>query len=286
MSKPKIFRDEKLQKEFDENGFVKFHMFSEDQVKRLHSFYLETQLQHEVVIDKKKFHATNDTDNATLINKADSFIKQVMFEEIDKHFYNYKTIAANYLLKQSSSDSELGPHQDLRFVDENRFYSLNIWVATEPTNKTNGGLRFLKGSHHLYDTIRPLPTYPWKYASVISLIPSYFTDITTEIGECVVINHSCIHGSYPNLSGRIRIAAILALVPEEAQILHYFLPDGNPANKVEKYSMTLNDFVNLKGGQRPENAVLEDIFEYDFSSVEVSDFMQWVEQNNAGKNYI
>jgi len=77
MSKPKVFRDEKLQNEFDENGFVKFRMFSPLQVTRLHDFYLQTQQQHETVIDKRKFHATNDTDNATLINSADSFIKEV-----------------------------------------------------------------------------------------------------------------------------------------------------------------------------------------------------------------
>ena len=281
MNKPRVFLDEKLQKEFDENGFVKFQMFSKEQVSRIHNFYYKMQEQHETVIDKKKFHATNDTDNANLINETDNFIKQVMFEEMDRHFFNYKTIAANYLIKQSSPDSELGPHQDLRFVDESKFYSLNIWVATQPTDRMNGGLRFLKGSHRLHDTIRPLPSYPWKYERIALQIPRFFTDVTTEIGECVVLNHACIHASYPNSSGQNRIAAILAIVPKEAQIFHYFLPDGNPQNKVEKYAMTLNDFINLKSGQRPANAWLEEIIEYDFSQVEVPEFMQWVEQNKV-----
>jgi hypothetical protein len=290
MSKPKVFRDEKLQSEFDENGFVKFRMFSFEQVKRLHDFYLQTQQQHEIVIDKRKFHATNDTDNASLIDSADRFIKEVMFEEIDKHFYNYKTIAANYLLKQSSPKSELGPHQDLRFVDEEKFYSFNIWVPTKPTDKRNGCLRFLKGSHRFHDTIRALPTYPWKYESVIREIPKYFTDVTTEIGDCIILNHACIHGSYPNLSGQTRIAAILAMIPEGASICHYFLPDGNPANHVEKYAMTLNDFINLKGGQRPEHAVLEETFMYDFSPVEVESFLKPIAnkkpQENNGYQFI
>jgi len=280
MKKPSVFRDEKLQNEFDENGFVKFRLFSEEQVKRLHDFYFNTQGAHETVIDKKKFHATNDTDNAALIASADAFIKQVMFEEIDKHFHRYKTIAANYLLKQSCEASALGPHQDLRFVDERKYYSFNIWVATTPTSKANGCLRFLKGSHRLRDTIRPLPSYPWKYESVASLIPTYFTDVTTEIGECVVLNHACIHASYPNLSEQVRVAAILAMVPEDAEILHYFLPEGNPKNKVEKYAMTLTDFVNLKGGERPANATLIETFEYDFSPVEAADFLEWANQLN------
>jgi hypothetical protein len=278
MNKPRVFRDENLQNEFDKNGFVKFHMFSKEQVKLLQDYYLETQSKHETVIDRKKFHATNDTDNAELIASADSFIKKIMFEEVDKHFYNYKTIAANYLIKQPSEESDLGPHQDLRFVDEEKYYSFNIWIATEPTTKENGCLQFLKGSHRLHDTIRPLPSYPWKYESVISLIPPYFTDVTTEVGDCVILNHACIHGSYPNLSGRTRIAAILAMIPKEADIYHYFLPKGNPANEVEKYAMTLDDFISLKVGYRPENARLIDKFKYDFSPVNTSEFIEWINQ--------
>ena len=283
MAKPRVFRDEKLQSEFDENGFVKFKLLSEAQIHRIDDFYLKTQEQHEIVIDKKKFHATNDTDNPELIAKADSFIKEVMGEEIDKHFFNYKTIAASYLVKQPSDASGLGPHQDLRFVDEEKFYSFNIWIATEATNKTNGCLRFLKGSHKLYDTIRPLPTYPWKYKSVASIIPDYFTDVPTEKGECIILNHACIHASYPNLSDHTRVAAIVAMIPQEADILHYFLPESDPKNKVEKYSMTLDDFINLKGGQRPENAKLIDSFDFDFSPIEVDPFVKWLQQNNPDK---
>ena len=280
MAKPRVFRDENLQREFDENGFVKFRLLSKAQIRRIQDFYLKTQEQHETVIDKKKFHATNDTDNPELISGADSFIKEVVGEEIDKHFFNYKTIAASYLVKQPSDASELGPHQDLRFVDEEKFYSFNVWVATEATNKTNGCLRFLKGSHKLYDTIRPLPSYPWKYKSVASIIPDYFTDVPTEEGECIILNHACIHASYPNLSGHTRVAAILAMVPQQADILHYFLPEGDPKNNVEKYSMTLDDFINLKGGHRPENAKLIDSFAFDFSPVEVESFVKWMQQNN------
>ncbi len=272
MTKPSVFKDPSLQKQFDENGFVKFKLLSAEQVELLHRFYFDTQSAHETVIEKRKFHATNDTDNAQLIGSADAFIKGVMLPEIEKHFYNYKTIAANYLVKQASEQSVLGPHQDLRFVDEQAFYSFNVWVATTATNRHNGGLRFLKGSHLFFDTIRPLPTYPWKYRNVEPLIEKNFTDVETEIGDCVVLNHACIHASYPNLSNHIRVAAIIAMVPQDAEIVHYFLPDGNELNEVEEYAMSLQDFVTLKGGQRPANARLVRKFKYDFSAVDVNEF--------------
>jgi len=277
MNKPQVFKDEKLQREFDANGFVKFRMFSVEQVMRLRDFYFQTQAAHETVIEQRKFHATNDTDNAQLIATADKFIKEVMFEEVDKHFVNYKTIAANYLVKQPGDQSELGPHQDLRFVDEEKFYSFNIWVATEPTDQTNGGLRFLKGSHQFFETIRPLPSYPWKYRDVTDLVTQNFTDIQTDVGDCVVLNHACIHASYPNLTSNIRVAAILAMIPEQAKIVHYFLPDGNEANEVEEYAMTLEDFVNLKGGQRPQQAPLVRKFKYNFDAVSRKDFLNKLE---------
>ena len=121
MDKAHVFKNGSLQKEFDENGFVKFRMFSAEQVEKLHNYYLSTQQEHETVIDKRKFHATNDTDNEHLIADADKFIKTILSEELDKHFFNYKTIAANYLVKQPDDKSELGPHQDLRFVDEQKY---------------------------------------------------------------------------------------------------------------------------------------------------------------------
>jgi hypothetical protein len=274
--KPGVFRDENLQREFDENGFVKFRMFSEGQIDRIHQYYLKTQEAHETIIDTKKFHATNETDNAELIADTDAFIKEIMLEEVDKHFLDYKIIAANYLIKQSDQESELGPHQDLRFVDESRFYSFNIWIATEPTNKKNGCLRFIKCSHRWDDTIRTLPSYPWRYRDLYDVLPEYFTDVETEIGDCVILNHACIHGSYPNLSGNTRIAAIMAMIPKEAEIRHYFLPDGNPDNEVEEYAMTLQDFITLKVGHRPEKAPLIRKFKYDFSAVDLDYFYQKV----------
>jgi hypothetical protein len=285
-TKPQIFRDIDLQHGFDANGFVKFRMFNEDQIRRIQQFYLDHQAEHETIIDKKKFHATNETSNAELISKADQFIKEVMLEEVDKHFYNYKTIAANYLVKQVAQESELGPHQDLRFVDESKYYSLNIWVATEPTNKKNGGLRFIKGSHLWADTIRALPSYPWKYRDVAPQLPGYLTDVETEVGDCVILNHACIHSSYPNLSGKIRVAAIMAIIPEGADIRHYFLPDSNPKNEVEEYSMTLHDFVNLKVGQPPQSAQLIRKFHYDFSPMEAELFYQRAGQPKKETNTI
>ncbi len=270
--KPKIFKDDALQKKFDEDGFVKFRMFSEAQIKRIHNFYLQTQEAHETIIASKKFHATNETNNAKLIADSDTFIKEVMMEEVDKHFIDYKVIAANYLIKQPAQESELGPHQDLRFVDEEKFYSLNIWVATESTNKQNGCLRFVKGSHLWAETVRTLPSYPWKYNDVYQELFNYFTDIETTIGECVILNHACIHSSYPNLSGKIRVAAIMALIPSKAEIRHYYLPDGNPDNAVEEYAMTLQDFITLKVGHRPENATLLRQFNYDFSPMRKAAF--------------
>jgi ectoine hydroxylase-related dioxygenase (phytanoyl-CoA dioxygenase family) len=276
IEKPAVFKDANLQKEFDENGFVKFRMFNESQIRRIHDFYIQTQEEHETIIDSKKFHATNETDNAKLIAESDRFIKDVMMEEVDKHFKDYKVIAANYLVKQSDQQSELGPHQDLRFVDESRFYSFNIWIATEATNKGNGCLRFVKGSHRWDDTIRTMPSYPWRYRDLYDVLPNYLTDVETEVGECIILNHACIHGSYPNLSGQRRIAAIMAMIPQEAEIRHYFLPEADPDREVEEYAMTLDDFITLKVGHRPENARLIRKFRYDFSAVDRKYFNQKV----------
>lgn len=267
-SKPTILKNSKLQEEFDKKGFVKFKLLDNEQITRLEDFYYETQKEHEVIIDKKKFHATNETDNAHLIAQSDLKIKEIIYPSIQDHFFNFKPIAANYLIKQIGQESILGPHQDLLFVDEKKYYSGNVWIPTSATAKQNGCLRFIEGSHLWSETIRPLPSYPWKYETVKNELESLFVDVPTEIGECILLNHACIHASYPNLSDKIRIAAILALVPEDASIYHYYLPNADPSQKVEQYEMTLEDFVQLEGGKRPKNAKLINSFFYDFTPIQ------------------
>ena len=73
------------------------------------------------------------------------------------------------------------------------------------------------------------------------------------------------------------------MIPKEADIYHYFLPDGNPENEVEKYAMTLGDFISLKVGYRPENALLIDKFKYDFSPINTSQFKVWINQNMSNE---
>jgi hypothetical protein len=279
INKPRVFVSNQLQQNFNKNGWVKFRLFSEDQIARIHKFYLSHQAAHEVIAEKKKFHATNETDNIELIKICDEYIKSVMLEEIGKHFVDCKMIAANYLVKQPAETSVLGPHQDLRFVDESYFYSFNIWVATSATNPQNGCLRFINGSHLWHDTVRALPSYPWKYESVAKELAGMLTDVETDIGECIVLNHACIHASYPNLSSSIRVAAILAMIPKRAEIIHYFLPCGNPANKVEEYKMTISDFLTLKVGQRPVSATLTNSFNYDFSPITDLEFKKITSTN-------
>ena len=80
------------------------------------------------------------------------------------------------------------------------------------------------------------------------------------------------------------------MIPKDARIYHYFLPDGNPANKVEEYAMVLNDFINLKYGQRPQNALLRKTFTFDFSPVDTATFLKElkykIEEKDHGYKFI
>ena len=72
----------------------------------------------------------------------------------------------------------------------------------------------------------------------------------------------------------------MGIIPEPADIFHYFLPDGNPINKIEQYKMTLDDFVNLKVGFRPQNAELVRKFQYDFSALEKQEYLRFSNKLN------
>jgi ectoine hydroxylase-related dioxygenase (phytanoyl-CoA dioxygenase family) len=270
-----IFKDLKLQEQFEREGFVKLKLFAPEQIAKLRDYYEEVKQEHEAAMQDHSLYSSVETGNADLLMKLDHIVKETTKEQVESIFQNYQTLISNYLIKDHGEKTELMPHQDLSFVNEPNECSFNLWIPLQKTDKSSGQLRVLKGSHLIRETLRVVPQYPRPFVGFQDIIRELFTDIETEVGDCVVINHAVIHGSTTNLTGKPRVAVILAMCSAPADIYYYYMPNEDN-NSIEKYKMKAEDYYYFKPDGRPEKGILVDTISYPFEHASEQIFKHWI----------
>lgn len=270
-----VFKDKHLQHAFEQDGYVKLKLFSAEQIDILRKHYETVRSEHEANIHFRSLYSSVETGNPELLSTLDSLVKASVIPQIEAVFQNYQFLISSYLVKESGDDTELMPHQDLTFVDEPEECSFNLWIPLQKTDAQSGQLRMLKGSHRIQKTLRVVPEYPRPFVQFNDTIRSLFTDIETEIGECVVINHAVVHGSTVNLTGQPRVAVILGLCSAPADVHYYYMPDGDN-QKIEKYSMKSEDYYHFNADGRPTHAPLVGIVAHQFEHVSDATFKNWM----------
>lgn len=278
-----LFLSDSLQKEFERNGFVKVDLLSKMEVDALLISYKSVLSEHEKI--NIPYITTSHSNNSDLISKVDSLLQKVIAPAISKIMCNYKLLFGNYLVKMPIANSETDPHQDITFVDEKEFASVNIWVALQDTNEENGCLYILKGSHKLMHTLRPSQNYPWAYENAKEEIKRLATPFQAKAGQAFVFNHAVVHGSYPNKTNRARIAAVLAAYPDKADLLHYYLPTTEN-NLVSKYLMTKQAYLHFKKGEPPAMGILLEKVNFDFKQISKTEFERLWQRRTGSTSFL
>jgi hypothetical protein len=270
-----LFLSPQLQKTFEEDGFVKVPLLSNAEVAELLRAYEEVALAHEKI--NIPYITTSHSNNAELISHVDTVLQKVIAPAISRVLVNYKLLFGNYLIKMPVADSETLPHQDITFVDEAKFASVNIWIALQDTNEKNGCMYFLRGSHALMPTLRPTHSYPWAYENVKEDIKEYADAYPAKAGEAFIFHHAVVHGSFSNNSAQPRVAAVIAAYHSEAPLLHFYLPEGEQ-QRVQKYSMTKEAFLHFKKGTPPAKGILMGEEMHSFKQVNKNEFKALLEK--------
>ncbi len=265
-----LFQSPSLQESFEADGFVKIPaLLNSVDVAALRAAYATVAAAHERI--NIPYITTSHSNDAELITKVDEMLQSIIAPALKEHLVNYNLLFGNFLVKMPMAQSETSPHQDITFVDESRFASVNIWVALENMNEQNGCMYFLKGSHKLMPTIRPTFDYKWHYENVKQEIISQSEVFTAKAGDAFIFNHAVIHGSYSNTTQSPRLAAVIAAYSKDAQLIHYFIP--NPDSSVlQKYRMTKEAFLHFKKGHPPAMGVFEGEVHYDFKQLNSKEF--------------
>lgn len=243
-----IFKNAGLQREFDENGFVVIDLIDRGQVAELLDFY--NSLQNEPA-PGNGFQVSLDNENPEFVRRISTKLIETVEADVGRQFENHRIFTASFVVKEPNPVSLVPPHQDWTFVDENHFYSATIWCPLVDVDRENGGLGAIKGSHLLYDHVRPSPSpqfAPPFHNQMAAVIP-YLKIIDLKAGQALVFNNKTIHGSLPNYSGQTRVAFGIGVTQQEAALRHYYLLPNQEKPLMEAYEVAPDFFLHYNNAR-------------------------------------
>jgi hypothetical protein len=133
---------------------------------------------------------------------------------------DYRFVFGNFVVKQADQNSAVPYHQDITFVDERQFESVNFWVPIEDVAAGGGRLRVVPGSHRL--NTGPRGTHRiFPYPELLQQIDqSYAVELDVPAGWAVAMNQRLFHASEPNSNGSERVVASALMVPRESDLVY------------------------------------------------------------------
>ncbi|MCB0637710.1 MAG: phytanoyl-CoA dioxygenase family protein, partial [Lewinella sp.] len=137
-------------------------------------------------------------------------------------------------------------------VDEEQYASITIWIPLVDTDRANGALRVLPGSHRVFSAPRG-PSLPVTYAGQYEQLWEAMELLPLPAGHAFVFSQALLHASHANETSADRVAVTYGLIPAAAQLRFYHYSDDR---QLEHYAVTprfFQEYLNI--GERPETSV-------------------------------
>jgi hypothetical protein len=232
----KVFKEDKIQMEFERDGYVILPFYDKEEVRALTKLYHELHPKNE-----EGFFPSTFSKDKTYRQKADCAIQEACDRSAKIYLENIKMVCGAYIVKNPSPESGMCVHQDMSLLDESRFTGVNIWATLTDLSVDNGTLFVLKGSHRLFPTYRG-SSIPEFFQDVNDELIDYLEPVIIEAGQAVFFDQSIIHFSPPNYSKEIRIVTNTYFTHKDAEYRTYFYDKEKHPNKVEAFAQS-NTFM-------------------------------------------
>jgi len=223
----RMLRDESMQREFEENGFVKLPVLDAVEVQQLLDLFWQSTGGQVANSEYGIYIGIEEKDlkrRKALIQK----ISSIVLARVNEHFADCKPHLGSFLVKSPGEESYTYPHQDWTFVDPPNV-SVTVWIALVDTDENNGALGFVRGSQFFFDQFvgTPSPEFQTCTQGHEALLYEFLTFVPLKAGEAVAFDNRTIHGATPNRSGALRTAVAIGMTPREAQLYHYYMVPGS-----------------------------------------------------------
>jgi ectoine hydroxylase-related dioxygenase (phytanoyl-CoA dioxygenase family) len=270
-----LFRDPKTQAQFARDGYVTMPFLDEAALLDLRQLFAEVR-------DKVALQGF-----ATTTTSPDMALKQAMFERIQPHyaaqmertFQDYKLLGASFLQKDSGQSGSLPLHQDWMVTDEEHYRTVTIWVPLEDCGLENGAIQMLPGSHQYLNLLRG-PNLPVAIREIAPELEQHLVTLTLRAGEAVIFDHSILHKSTLNVSGRPRVALTYGLTQHDAPLCFWYHHTGDAANRFEQIAVPDDFFMQYHEiGQRPKVGQSLGYYFHDLSPVSAEECREMQDGN-------
>jgi hypothetical protein len=264
-----IFKGKEQQEQFDRYGFFTVQAFSDEQLRDIRAFYDANPIDL-----TKDFYSSIESKNYDYRVKVDSYLKTYFTPLIDLLFQNYRSLAATFIVKRGAN-STIYDHTDDCLIDEAVYTSVNVWCPLVDTDKENGAIRVLPGSHKIPNAQRGFGI-PFRFGPFAEVYQDRMVLCPLKAGEALVYDPRLIHNSYPNLSGKDRPAIITGAIPAEATPIAIFRYPGLGDDVYEEFEVDTKFWHSFNKFARPEGYKSLGIKKYEPTTVTLREFLSYL----------
>jgi hypothetical protein len=266
-----IFRDDDLNRQFVDDGYVVVPFLDAQEVAHLRRFF------DDLHPDKfSAFYASAMREDAGYRQTVCNAIRAISDSKIAAMFDGCKVCIASFLAKETGEKREFAMHVDPSFADESAFMpAVQVWCPLSNVTAANGCLQVVPGSQHHAFSLRPISakgTVGHPFDGVIPLLKAkYARNVEISAGEAIIFSTKLLHGSGPNMSADRRIAIQCLMVPQDAPILHSMMVSPTEA---EVFEVDEAFFWTHQIGTYPAGAKSLGVVEHKFVPFNEADVLQ------------
>ncbi len=235
-----VFKDKNVNQKFLEQGFyVVNQLLSKAAINQLTQFYKSNSFSSE-----KPFVSTNYSTDKKYRRKIFNQLNETIAPAIDEFLNDYQGISAAMFVKKARQQSKVGLHIDWQMVEEPKHIGLNVWVPLVNTNRFNGCIKVVPGSHKNNLMLRG-PNWPAPQSVLQKPISKkHYKSLYLKAGDALIFDNRLMHLSEKNRLFKDRLAISFLMIPRAAQPIHYFFEkEGSQVKHVRKYKVTHSFYI-------------------------------------------
>lgn len=242
-SRINFFNDITRDELFNQQGYLVEGCISPQSIKKLSEAFENLNIPDSYGFG---FNVGLNTDEKEKRKLMQDEITAIVEQEIIAILNNKYVFTATFMNKVSEKKHLLPAHQDWTFTNENKHDSVMCWIPLTDVDMNNGCMCFVPYSNQLFNYIRPFP-FPFNdnpvYQNANKLL-GYMKAEPMKAGQMVFINHKTAHASFPNNSGKNRLAIGLSIAPKKEDLHVYCLNPENQGKTILKYMVDKYFLVN------------------------------------------
>lgn len=262
-----LFKDEKLQRQFDLQGYVVVPFLPQADVAELRSLFFASYPD-----PPEGFYSSSfDTDERKRISLNEK-ITAVVDRYVPERFGEIRKLGSCFLNKQPGAAGEMPIHQDWTVTDEPAHDSVTIWIPLQDTDETNGAIQVIDGSHRFSAALRA-PSLPDPFRQVQGELRQDLKVLRMKAGEAFIFSHALLHASPPNTGASPRIAVTYGLTAADAPLFFYHYEAGG---QTDRYAVEADFFqrYNRQIGSRPDFGQVTASLDYEQHFVTAAEYRQ------------